>query len=130
MLRVCLVGFLLLIEAFFAPAQSEVPSSEGPVPSDQWAARHIAPPELISGDRPDYPVEASFQGLDGQCLMAFVVNAQGVPDHVHPIHCTNPSFEDNSVDAVRQYRFKPATIEQGKPVPVAVRGVLQYHSVR
>jgi hypothetical protein len=55
---------------------------------------------------------------------------QGDPQNIRIIHCTNYSFEQSSLDAVKQYRFKPATTQEGKPVPVMLSLTHRYHSVK
>jgi TonB family protein len=97
---------------------------------DQWTARKITPPELIEGDRAEYPVEAKFQQISGLCSIALVVGIQGDPQNVHIVHCTDPSFEETSLEAVKQYKFKPASTQEGNPVPVTVPLLLRYHVVK
>ena len=46
-----------------------------------------------------------------------IVDAKGKPQNVHIKRCTDPSFEENSLKAVEQFRFKPAT-KEGRPVSV------------
>ena len=46
------------------------------------------------------------------------------------IHCTDSSFEESTLNAVKNYQFKPATTKDGKSVPVTVPAVLQYHQVK
>ena len=41
----------------------------------------------------------------------------GVPSHVHVIPSVGMGLGDKAVEAVKQYRFKPA-MENGKPVTV------------
>jgi TonB family protein len=122
--------FLFLLAAIIAQAQFAPATNDVPRTFDQWAAKNITPPELISGDRAEYPVEARFQLINGICLVSMVISIQGDPQDVRIIHCTDSSFEDSSLDAVKQYRFKPATTQEGKSVPVTVSTILQYRSAR
>ncbi|HZB87404.1 MAG TPA: energy transducer TonB [Terracidiphilus sp.] len=127
MLRVWLLILLLTLLAIVVSAQKEMQSSELPVPSDQWATRKIIPPKLIQGERADYPDDARIKGIDGLCSMSMVVGIQGDPESIRILHCTDPSFEESSLDAIKQYRFNAATTQDGKAIPVLVTLVLQYH---
>jgi hypothetical protein len=111
-------------------AQQATQTTDIPLLTGALAAKEITPPELISGDQAEYPVEASFQQIDGMCLVSMVVSIQGNPENVRIIHCTDSSFEDGSSDAVKQYRFKAATTQEGNPVPVTVSAVLRYHWIK
>jgi TonB family protein len=84
---------------------------------------------LIEGEKAEYPVEARFQQISGLCSISLVVGIQGYPQNIHIVHCTDTSFEETSLDAVKQYKFKPATTQEGKPVPVTVPIIHQYHIV-
>jgi len=128
--RFRMIVFQLLMAANVVFAQPATPVNDVPVPPDQWTVRKITPPELISGDRAEYPVEGRFQLIDGLCLVSMVVSIHGEPQDLRIVHCSDSAFEDGSLDAVKQYRFKPATTEEGNPVPVAVSTVLQYHAVK
>jgi hypothetical protein len=98
--------------------------------SDQFAAKNITPPELIRGDSAEYPVEAKFQQISGLCSISLEVGIQGDPQNIHIIHCTDPSFEETSLNAVEQYKFKPAATPDGKPVLVTMPVILRYHVVK
>lgn len=60
--------------------------------------------------------------------MSLVVGVRGDPRDVHVLHCTDSSFDESSVKAVSQYRFKPALTQEGIPIEATVAPlVLQYH---
>lgn len=121
MLRCCLIVSVILLGITIIPAQqAKQASSDAPLTSDQWKAHKITSPELISGGLREYPVEARFQLLDGLCMLSVVVNTQGNPENAHLLHCTDPSFEETSLDAAKQYRFRPAVTQDGKPVAVKI----------
>jgi TonB family protein len=124
------VILLLVLAAAGAHGQVVTQTRNVPLTYDQWAASKITPPVLIRGYRADYPADAGFKEIDGLCLMSLVVSAQGDPENIHIIHCTDSSFEETSLDAAQQYAFKPAATQEGKPVPVQVSFVFRYHSVK
>jgi len=48
-----------------------------------------------------------------------IVDAQGNPQHVHVIRPLGMGLDEKAIEAVRQYKFRPAMF-QGHPVPVEV----------
>jgi Gram-negative bacterial TonB protein C-terminal len=118
---------LLLSLVIVSPAQQST-VYKVPVPQDQDRARNITTPELIESEPADYPDDARLRQVDGLCSMSLVVGIQGIPQDIHVLHCTDPSFDESSVNAVGQYRFKPALTQDGKPIVATVAPlVLQYH---
>jgi TonB family protein len=93
----------------------------------ELAARGITPPELLSTVEAEYPDDARSQHINGLCMVRIVVDVQGNPQNVSIIHCTDSVFEQNSLNAARQYRFKPAATQEGKPVAVAMFIQTQFH---
>lgn len=51
----------------------------------------------------------------GEVYIGFLVNFDGIPTGVHVIQSTCSDCIENSIKAVKQYRFKQATLN-GKPV--------------
>jgi hypothetical protein len=127
MRRFSTIAFVLLLVTIQTHSQQATQAADEPVPCDQWTAKKIIPPELTSGEKAEYPFEAKFQQIDGLCSILLVVGLDGAPQNVHIIHCTDPSFEETSLDAVKQYKFKPATTQEGKPVAVIVPLIHRYH---
>jgi protein TonB len=50
-------------------------------------------------------------------LVHLIVDAKGVPQNVQVLRGIGMGLDEKAVEAVKQYRFKPAT-EGGEPVPV------------
>jgi periplasmic protein TonB len=50
-------------------------------------------------------------------VVSLIVDAQGNPQRVQVLRPLGKGLDEKAVAAVRQYRFKPATL-QGKPVAV------------
>lgn len=130
MLRFLTVVSVALLCAITAPAEQSTHDKVVPLPAEQWAANHITPPKLLHGELRDYPVEARLRQIDGLCLLTMVVDTKGNPQDIRIVHCTDSSFEGTSLDAAGQAQFQPATAEDGKPVPVTVKFVHQYHFLR
>jgi TonB family protein len=76
---------------------------------------HPSMPVLISSKIPEYPAKGKEAHLSGICLVGLTVDQQGVPQDVHIIRSLRPDFDQNAMEAVREYRFKPA-LSDGRPV--------------
>jgi len=130
-MRRSLLLILLISQAsIVAATQPATPKSDEPLKFEQLAAKHITPPELMSRENSEYPMDASSQQLGGLCLVSMLVNIQGTPEKIRIVHCTDASFEASSMEAAKTYRFKPALTEEGKPIPVAIASVFEYHVVK
>jgi protein TonB len=79
----------------------------------------VAAPQLIFAPDPEFSDEARRAKFQGICVVSLVVDAQGKPQRVQVVRHLGMGLDQKAVDAVNQYRFKPATF-QGKPVPVEV----------
>ncbi len=51
--------------------------------------------------------------------MGVIVDTNGVPQKVHVVRPLGKGLDEKAIEAVRQYRFKPAMYE-GHPVPAEV----------
>ncbi len=111
-------ALLLALVAIPCHSQQTTQPTDTPVPMDQWQTNKINPPKMLRGTQPDFPFEARPRRINGRCLINITVGTYGMPQNIRLIICTDPIFEKNSLDAVKQYRFKPATTQDGKPVDV------------
>ena len=66
------------------------------------------------------PPEAWAKRISGKCAVSVLVDVDGRPRQVRIIRCTDPMFAESSLNAVKKYRFAPATTQDGKPVPVTI----------
>jgi TonB family protein len=80
----------------------------------------VSAPVVISQANPDFPPGHTEKDFSGTCLVSLVVNSDGLPENVNIVKSLAPDFDQSAVQAVRQYKFKPA-IYKGKPVPVALK---------
>ncbi len=66
---------------------------------------------------PEFSEEARKAKFMGVVTVNLIVNAQGMPQNVRVLRGVGMGLDEKAVEAVRQYKFKPA-MEGGKPVPV------------
>jgi TonB family protein len=55
--------------------------------------------------------------VQGTCVLALTVDEQGAVRDVHVTRSLDKRLDQNAVDAVKQWKFKPA-MRDGKPVAV------------
>jgi periplasmic protein TonB len=79
----------------------------------------VTAPELIYDPDPEFSDEARRAKYQGVCVVSLIVDAQGNPQRVQVIRHLGMGLDEKAMEAVRRYKFKPATL-QGRPVPVEV----------
>jgi len=79
----------------------------------------VSAPVLVSSVDPEFSDYARRNKISGICLISMVVDVNGVPQDPHVTRSIEPGLDQNALEAVRQYRFKPA-MKAGQPVPVQV----------
>jgi TonB family protein len=116
---------LLLVGTAIAGASSTVALDAAPMDRSNSPVYRLGPgvtsPKLISSVDPEFPKSFRAKGktFEGICVVKLIVNKRGLPEDVQVAHSLAPAFDANAVDAVKQYRFHPAT-RNGQPVDVAI----------
>ncbi len=77
----------------------------------------VSSPVVIYQVEPEFSEEARKAKFMGVVLVNLIVDAHGMPQNVHVLRGVGMGLDQKAIDAVKQYRFKPA-MEGGKPVPV------------
>jgi TonB family protein len=82
----------------------------------------VTPPRLLYAPAPQFPAALSGTlptGWQALVVVGLVVDEQGAPQQIHVVRSFGRGFDEKAVEAVKRYRFSPATVED-KPVPVEV----------
>jgi periplasmic protein TonB len=79
----------------------------------------VSAPQLIYAPDPEFSDEARRAKYQGVCVVSLIVDAQGNPQRVLVVRHLGMGLDEKALEAVKQYKFKPATL-QGRPVPVEV----------
>lgn len=66
---------------------------------------------------PDYPESARKHKIQGTCVLGVTVDECGTVRDVHVTRSTDKRLDQNAIEAVKQWRFKPA-MKDSKPVAV------------
>ncbi len=69
--------------------------------------------------QPEYTQQAREAKVSGVVLVNLVVDEQGRPQNVHILRGLGDGLDEKAVEAVKQYKFKPAMVD-GTPVPVTL----------
>jgi protein TonB len=77
----------------------------------------VHPPVVIHTVDPKFSDAARKAKFSGKVLLYLVVDENGNPQHIRVARGVGMGLDEKAVEAVRQYRFKPATLND-KPVKV------------
>ncbi len=85
----------------------------------------IRPPKAVNTVEPAYPEAARKAKLSGSVVVAMAVNGKGDVDDVKVVRSSNRQFEQNAMDAAKQWKFLPAT-KDGQPVAVQMNSEMTF----
>lgn len=85
----------------------------------------VSMPEVIYSVDPEFSEEARKSKVSGDVTVYLWVDEHGNPTHVRVIRGMGMGLDEKAVEAVKQYKFKPA-MENGKPVPVEMYIVVNF----
>lgn len=85
----------------------------------------IDPPRLLREVKPDYTDEGRRLGIEGEVLLEIVVRRDGTVGDVKLRRRLGGGLEERAAQAVRQWRFAPAT-RRGSPVDVVVEVAVEF----
>lgn len=86
----------------------------------------VSAPVVIHRVVPEATDEARRSKFQGVASIGLIVDVQGNPEGVHVVHPLGMGLDQKAVEAVRQYKFKPAMF-QGHPVPVQLVIEVDFH---
>src|SRR4051794_40004160 len=97
--------------AVAAHAQTPAPAEE----QVYQVGAGVSQPRVVQQVQPEHPAKG-FR-ISGTVLIGLVVGSDGEPRDVHVIKTLEKDIDQSAVEAVRKWRFEPAT-KDGKPVAV------------
>jgi len=77
----------------------------------------VSAPKLLLVMPASYPADSSPKAVQGMTVLAMVIKADGVPDHIQLLHSHGNAYDQAAIAAVRQSTFAPGKLGD-KPVPV------------
>ncbi len=111
-----MVSSLLLIGAL----SSAVWGQDAPKTQNNDSGSHASPPSCKYCPSPEYPPEARNSKIDSvSVLLEVTVTEKGKAKDVKVLKDPGrPGFAFRAVDAVKEWKFKPATDKDGTPIAV------------
>ncbi len=85
----------------------------------------VSAPVLVYQPDPEFSEEARKAKYQGEVLVSLIVDAAGRPTHVKVVRQLGMGLDEKAVEAVRQYKFKPAR-KGGTPVPVELNVAVNF----
>jgi TonB family protein len=87
----------------------------------------ISAPSLIYKVEAEFSDEARRAKYEGAVIINLIVDANGNPQQVRVSRSLGMGLDEKALEAVKQYKFKPAKDKSGKPVPVYMSVEIDFH---
>jgi TonB family protein len=110
-----------------ARLESARPAVERPAPAEGGA--EVTPPRVVKRAPPDYPRGKLTVCIQGTVVVRVVIDEHGVPLSPSVVSSIDPVFTLAALEAMRKWRFEPATIA-GRPVIVYYNLTVNFRSPR
>jgi TonB family protein len=89
----------------------------------------MAPPRIDQRVAPQYSAEALAAGFQGDVLLEVIVDESGVPTVNRIIRRVGLGLDEKAVEALEQWRFRPAT-KGGEPIRVVIKVEVNFRNER
>ncbi len=86
----------------------------------------VAAPQVIHSVDPEFTDAARQAKYSGVVSIQLIVDTHGNPQAIQVVRHLGMGLDEKAIEAVRQYKFKPA-MYQGHPVPVRVVVDVNFH---
>jgi protein TonB len=86
----------------------------------------VSAPVVIRSVDPDFTEQARRANFQGSVTLALIIDANGNPQNVHVTNHLGMGLDEKAVEAVQQYKFRPA-LYQGHPVAVQIVVDVDFH---
>ncbi len=120
MRRIFAMAVVLLMASGVAGAYQEKSKAEGGKDAAKTATqkKDVNEPVLVSKVNPAYPAEAKKNKVEGEVVLKTTIGIDGSVLNVEVVKSPDPALSAAAADAVKQWKYKPATTKKGKPVQV------------
>lgn len=86
----------------------------------------VSAPAVIHSVEPEFTEQARQADFQGTVALQLIVDAQGNPQNVRVTKPLGMGLDEKAIEAVRQYKFRPA-MYQGHPVAVQIVVDVEFH---
>jgi TonB family protein len=106
----------------YLPLDALWPKNKKFTPGEQG----VGHPSCIYCPNPQYSSEAQKAKLEGIVILHVVIDADGRATQIRVFKSLGSGLDEEAIEAVKGWRFKPATDADGRPVPVFTPLVLTF----
>lgn len=92
-----------------------------------YSGPEVSAPVLLRTVVVPYPNSETGKEAQGFTVLAMVIGANGIPDHIQILHSHGDWYDQASIAAVKQSTFEPGKLG-GKPVPVWIDVRVVFHA--
>lgn len=86
----------------------------------------VSAPVVLHSVEPEFTDQARQANFQGTVALQLIVDAEGNPQNIHITRHLGMGLDEKALEAVRQYKFKPA-MYQGHPVAVQIIVNVDFH---
>jgi TonB family protein len=86
----------------------------------------VSAPQVIHSVQPEFTDDARRANYQGNVSVQLIVDSEGNPQNVRLVNHLGMGLDEKAVEAVKQYRFRPA-MYQGHPVSVQILIDVDFH---
>jgi protein TonB len=105
---------LVTQDPVLTPSGGHFPNCRG---DETDSSNCINAPQPTYAPEPEYPANERKAGHEGTVVLNLIVGTDGVARNITVFRSLSPAFDAAAVEAVKNWKFSPAT-KNGKPVPV------------
>jgi TonB family protein len=80
----------------------------------------VSPPTVLHSVEAEFSDEARRAKYQGVCLISLIVDTQGNPQNIRIARALGMGLDEKAIEAIRQYKFRPAMKDGKTPVPVMI----------
>jgi len=113
------VAIVVPVSAQVQPLHGRDSTPQGPVDGVYRVGHGVSAPRATYTPDPEFSEQARQAGYEGVCVLELVVDTEGMPQKIRVTHALGLGLDDKAMEAVRQWRFKPA-MKDGEPVAVQI----------
>jgi TonB family protein len=86
----------------------------------------IVPPRIASSPNPENVQQTGGLKYSGTVSLQMTINTEGRPENITVLKSLGPGLDQKAIDAVRNWKFEPAT-KDGKPVAAQIVVEVDFH---
>jgi TonB family protein len=106
-------------EAVLVPNDIAQEKSERATPIQYKVGGKVSAPVVLNNVEAEFTDAARRAKYQGKCLISFIVDRNGLPQDLRVVRPLDYGLTEESIVAVKKYRFKPA-MKNGEPIPVKI----------